>query len=486
MRLSTPLLALHAAFLTTAYDILTPQNVTFNSSYTLPSPLIARLNLSSAVAHNVETATRFERSNWATGSVVTDPFYTDLPTNASTAPAGSLLKLEVFTNTSTYTIPSTLALSRIVYQSKTLDGGLAPVSAYILWPYHPRRGRKTVPLVSWGHGTSGSTVECAPSHIRNLWDNFKAPFALAQAGYAVVATDYAGLGVPYYPDGSKIVHPYLANPAAGNDVLYAAQAAQAAFPATMSREFVVFGHSQGGGAAWAAAEQQVSARIPGYLGSIAAAPVIDNIASARDKNSSMGLLTTALGTVSILPEVRLSDVLTPLGEGFVNAIDEIGSCDSGFVTLLSGLSSAADIPPKFAKDDFLHSDAADKISALTRVGGTKFAGPMLVFHGTEDEVLDEKATHEAVRRTCEMCPDSELEYVRVQGLGHNPVMMGAQQLWMEWIDERFEKGPHKNECGGRGRCTFGEYGGLTPRPLDEYQGNADYILFYAQDDYLKS
>lgn len=134
---STLLLPLGSLASIASGKLLKPQTNTFSSNFTLTDEQIAPLNLSSSAANNINVAAQFERSNWATGSVFGDPFYTHLPPNATSAGAGSVLKVQEFTNTSTYTLAPTLALSRIVYQSKTLSGTLVPVSAYILWPYMP-------------------------------------------------------------------------------------------------------------------------------------------------------------------------------------------------------------------------------------------------------------------------------------------------------------------------------------------------------------
>ena len=47
-------------------------------------------------------------------------------------------------------------------------------------------------------------------------------------GFAVVATDYAGLGVTTLPNGEQS-HAWLAGPAGANDVAYAIEAARNAF-----------------------------------------------------------------------------------------------------------------------------------------------------------------------------------------------------------------------------------------------------------------
>ncbi len=61
------------------------------------------------------------------------------------------------------------------------------------------------PVLSWAHGTVGLGDACAPSrNPRSQRDANYLGHWLSQ-GYAVVATDYIGLGTPG-------VHPYLQGP----------------------------------------------------------------------------------------------------------------------------------------------------------------------------------------------------------------------------------------------------------------------------------
>lgn len=218
---------------------IAPQSNTFNSSFSLSNEQIASAGLNSTVAHNFNIAARFEQTNWATGSVDRDPFY-DAPSGCEEKAPGSLLKVEEVTNTSLYTLPPNVALSRILFNSESFNGSAVPASAYVLWPWMPRLDPKTgkYAVVSWGHGTSGVFGECAPSHIRNLWYQYSAPYTLALQGYVVVAADYTGLGVNRFPNGTEIAHPYLNNIVAANDLIYAVQAAQKAFPEELSSRFV--------------------------------------------------------------------------------------------------------------------------------------------------------------------------------------------------------------------------------------------------------
>ncbi|KYK59049.1 hypothetical protein DCS_00176 [Drechmeria coniospora] len=459
-----------------AAQALSPQTNTFNSTFVLSDSQMADNNLSAAMAHNINVALQFERSNWApSGSVFADAFYTHLPANASSAPVGSPLKVEALTDTNGYTIAPTLALSRILYQSATLNGTRVPVSAYILWPYLRRSSRRgRVPLVSWGHGTSGIFPECAPSHVRNLWYQFSAPYQLALAGYAVVGSDYAGLGVPFDADGGKITHQYIASPASGNDLLYAARAAHAAFPDELTPSFVVMGHSQGGGAAWAAAQQQRKLDVPGYLGAIAASPVTNAIELGAARGSNLGLLQIASSILSVYPRLALSDILTPRGVRLLTLLEQVQACSAVFHTLLAEILTA-DPRAGLVRDDFVRSPTAARFQKLVVAGGKDVADPM----------LDEPGVSEPTIR-----------YVKAKGVDHMPILFATQQIWLDWLDERFAsagdgderidkgKGKGKGEdAEAEGRYAVHEVGDDTPQPLDHYQRNLNYFLEYSLDDY---
>ncbi|KAL8955243.1 MAG: hypothetical protein Q9183_006730, partial [Haloplaca sp. 2 TL-2023] len=319
---------LAAASTINAQSLLTPQNNTFASNYRISPQQQLDAQIDDLVANNIEVALNFERSNHANGSVQDEPFYR-VPSNASDAPPGALLKLQISANTSAYTLPPNTALSRILYQSRTLNGTAVPASAFILWPYTPRVEHDGYPVVGWAHGTSGEFGNCAPSHIRNLWYQFTAPYTLALQGYVVVAPDYAGLGVNRNINGEEIRHEYLANPAHANDMFYSVQAAQTAF-ASLSKRFVMMGHSQGGGAAWAAARRQVEEPVHGYLGAIAGSP-ITNIGNLLDLSGGatgdvVALFTNALPAV--FPQFNESDFLTPAGLARFALIKELQGCNS--------------------------------------------------------------------------------------------------------------------------------------------------------------
>lgn len=131
---------------------------------------ISGTKIDKATAQAAEVAAAFERSNWAGGSVSTDPFY-KLGDDAANARPGDVLKVEEATNTTLYTVPPNVALSRFQYQTKDLNGTSVPASAFVLWPWSARKFSNVTgaPVIAWAHGTSGSYSECAPSHIVSLF-----------------------------------------------------------------------------------------------------------------------------------------------------------------------------------------------------------------------------------------------------------------------------------------------------------------------------
>ncbi|KAI4230675.1 MAG: hypothetical protein L6R40_007973 [Gallowayella cf. fulva] len=423
---------------------------------------------------NIEAALTFERSNWANGSIEEDDFY-HVPSNSSNLPAGTLLKLETHTNTSAYTIPPQTALSRIIFQTENLNGSLVPASAYILWPYSPRvQPDGTYPVISWAHGTSGAFAECAPSHIRNLWYQFTAPFTLALQDYVVVAPDYAGLGITKKLNGEPIIHQYTANPAAANDLFYAVEAAQSAF-STLSKKFVVMGHSQGGGAAWGAAQRQAKKPVKGYLGTVAASPGTNTLASWQFSKSILGsenflrgftwvLAIFLRGVPTVFPNFHIEDALTPVGVQKLRLMEQIQGCNSVAVELFADEST-----PSIRSDAF-DNEYVKAYQNLITAGGKEISGPMLVLQGTGDMAVTPNITTKYVDLTCAKNPRSAIEYITYEGVGHAPTMYTSQRDWLGWIEDRFAG---KKQVGG---CKKVQRKSALPEV--NYQVDLNWVLEY--------
>src|SRR5207253_5946777 len=88
------------------------------------------------------------------------------------------------------------------------------------------------PIVAWAHGTTGIADVCAPSWRGNGARDGEYLDAWLSHGFAVVATDYQGLGTPG-------VHPYLLWRSEGYSVLDAVRAALQRYSGQLRNEVIV-------------------------------------------------------------------------------------------------------------------------------------------------------------------------------------------------------------------------------------------------------
>jgi pimeloyl-ACP methyl ester carboxylesterase len=150
-------------------------------------------------------------------------------------------------------LPSAARNEVITYASQDGNGDPVVVSGTVSIPRTPAP-EGGYPVISWAHGTTGVADACAPSadfaggpaHGYLSGVNASLDDWVAR-GYAVVSTDYQGLGTPG-------IHPYVNGDTETNAVVDIVRAARAMDPAVGSTWFVI-GHSQGGQAALFTAAQ---------------------------------------------------------------------------------------------------------------------------------------------------------------------------------------------------------------------------------------
>jgi len=109
----------------------------------------------------------------------------------SSLPAG---KTELIASKPFYEIPFVLRISavRILYHSRSRADKTWP---YRVWSYFRRNpSLRWLAVIAWAHEFTGSARQCAPSLISNLNDGPLLSMYVG-LGYAVVASDYGGLGI---------------------------------------------------------------------------------------------------------------------------------------------------------------------------------------------------------------------------------------------------------------------------------------------------
>ncbi|MFN8026965.1 MAG: TSUP family transporter [Acidimicrobiia bacterium] len=313
---------------------------------------------------------------------------------------------------------------RVTYHSRSVDGRDVTVSGVVVAPDGPApKGGRTV--VTWAHGTTGIADQCAPSRQPNVASQLPYVADMLQAGYVVAATDYEGLG-------TAGVHPYLVGESEGRSVLDAARAATAIPAAHASDRVLVFGHSQGGGAALFAGE--LAPRYAPELdvrGVVAAAPAADVehiLPLAGQINGSAGYVAmAALGFDAAYPDAHVLDVLTP--EAREQAKVALTACSGEVLRSFSGDHAAlfASDPladPKFAA--ILHENSA---------GNRRTVAPILVVQGTADGTIPKVLTDAFVAKACGPEGD-EVLYRTYDGADHGTVIAAARTDVLAWLAGR--------------------------------------------------
>ncbi|GFF23149.1 lipase 5 [Aspergillus udagawae] len=441
------------------------QSTGWNASFELSPKQLKLANLTSDQGAIINTITNFDLSQLANGGAHQDDFYNvqGLPKDQWPTEPGKTIKLQEFTDPSPFSIPAKTAMSRIIYSTTNANGTLIPASAYILWPFQPKvLQRKNhnaglpAPVVLWTHGTSGFYANGAPSTHRGLFYADIVPVALAEAGYAVVAPDYAGLGVDVSWDGSHVPHQYFVREAGAHDALNALRAARESFSKHLSSDYVVMGHSQGGSVAWGLSEilgrndtdfENIG---KGYRGAVLAAPPTD----ALSFTSAGFLAWIAKDLNQIYPSFNLSDWFTPLGVSRIELLNEIEG--SQMVTFAMFSPEEAILQPGWHETWY-----AKAFEQLTNPGKRPFKGPILLVQGTADPIVPYNTTKATAQETCKSYP-GDLELLTVPQGSHFAAINAAKQTWLRWIEDRFENRP----VDKRG-CTESKLDSLLP--LEYYQ-----------------
>lgn len=453
------------------------QSTGWNSSFALSGKQLKLGNLTTEYGTIINTIINFDRSQLANGGAHQDEFYNiqSLPKDHWPTKPGKTIRLQKFTDPSSFSIPPKTAMSRIVYSTTNTNGTLIPASAYILWPYSPKNlqsksnaSASTAPLVLWTHGTSGFYADGAPSTHRGLFYEDFVPFALAEAGYAVVAPDYAGLGVSTSWDGTFIPHQYFASETGAGDALNALRAAQESFPRELSDNYVVLGHSQGGAVAWSLSE--ILARkdhkfddvAKGHLGTVAMAPPTDIFSL----NAGIGPFLAWIGKdlKKIFPAFNLGDWLTPLGVRRTKLLNQVEGSQ--------GVTSYLLTPEEeIVQPDWKNTWSVRAFGELANPGKMQFKGPMLVLQGMDDPVVTYNMTKATFESTCERYPN-DLEFLNIPKANHFGVINAGKQSWLQWIEDRFTGQPLR-----KSGCFESELNSLLPQ--EYYQLTANSFTLWA-------
>jgi hypothetical protein len=348
-------------------------------------------------------------------------FY-DPPKPLAPAPPGALIRSEPFTG---YDLPPGAHAVRILYHSRTRDGRDVAASGVVLRPagMPPAGGW---PLIAWAHGTSGVARQCAPSLMRDVEYGSEGLMPMVAAGFAVVATDYAGLGTPG-------PHEYDNKIAQANDVVYSVPAARTAVRSLGAR-WVAIGHSQGGVAVWGVAELEATLHDPDYVGGISVAgdmdfdwyEVHDSLAYTTDT-----ALYWPLAAFGIKASYPTFDPARLLSAPFLERYPDVTTKGCWYYAYAAAAEVAGQsaVRPGWQRIPELRRYNEDNRSATRAI-----KGPLLILAGEDDQSVNFANIKRGVARACKL--GLPIEFVHRPGLDHDPLMEKTIDLQLAWTRDR--------------------------------------------------
>ena len=244
-------------------------------------------------------------------------------------------------------LPNTRAAFRLRYVTTDAKGRRALSTGTVFVP----RGRAPHggwPVISWAHGTSGLGDACAPSRVGPALPDRDRPYLgrWLEQGYAIVASDYAGLGtrgLPAYLHGRSTAHNVVDMVKAGRRHLARRPRGQ-----RLSRRWAVVGQSQGGGAAIYTARHAtrfggrgldfrgaVGTGVPAYIERLVRVfgPGVPPAPLGPGTTAYLAYIYASLRDVH--PELGIDDILTASGRRYLRLAET--SCVFAFERELQGV-----------------------------------------------------------------------------------------------------------------------------------------------------
>jgi pimeloyl-ACP methyl ester carboxylesterase len=247
-------------------------------------------------------------------------------------------------------------------------------------------------------------------------------------GYAVVATDYAGLGTAF----PSAVLDMQSN---ALDVIYSVRAARAAVP-QLGPRWVAMGESQGGLAAVGVAEAESEMRDSNYLGSI----TISDAADAQEvwrrlaQGPSRRILVLAHTVKTLYPEFEVEEMLNAKALPLYHDIEQ--ACD---------LNAGPELPAnEVIKADWDKKKLVQEFFRRNTPGQKRAYSPLLVISGEADPLVPVAVSANIVTRLCKQ--GDRVQFYKFPDLDASGVIGGSVRDQINWIEARFAGRPPASNC----------------------------------------
>lgn len=379
----------------------------------------------------------------ATGAASASPGFYEPPSPLPDVAPGTILRSEAINYRRSYSKPARgTRIWRVLYTSQNALGKPIAVSGAIYRSARFGLPAAKRPLVAYALGSQGTGDRCAPSRrIENGGvQDFLLINILLDRGYDVVVSDYEGLGTP----GD---HAYAVNLSAAKSVLDIIRAARgfAAAGISPAAPTLVYGYSQGGGAAAMTAElqPQYAPDVP-LRGAVAGGVIADPAAAGAslDGGEYAGYaFAAAVGYDATYGELNLDAFLNDRGKAERRSTI-LDLCFGDILRQYKGfrISDVTTSNP-------LEAPAWKLRLAENAEGKRAPQAPVYMFHSKGDEVLPFAATLRLRRQWCDLGAD--LEWHPYAGLKHFQMAIVGAPDALRWIDDRLRGRPTRPNCGGR-------------------------------------
>jgi pimeloyl-ACP methyl ester carboxylesterase len=392
------------------------------------SSLLAIVSLLACIKSSRAQEVNSAKSGHPSNALNITEFY-DVARPLAPGRAGELIRSE---RSNQYSLPYELSALRILYHSRTSSDEDVAVSGVVIIPDgKPPAGGW--PVIAWAHDFKGMARQCAPSLMRNL--GIGPLLAMyANLGYAVVATDYAGLG----SDSGKSVIDMRSN---ARDVIYAVAAARAAVKA-IGNKWITVGAFQGALAGIAIAESDL--RDPNFLGTVATSGLADapvayggffSLAGTTRTPStpgSMMLLALAASVKALHADFQLNDMLKEAGiAAYQRVAKTCGAEDSDFTLEM--------LKPGWEREKHIKQFLDDN-----SVGLRPARVPILVIAGEQDRAVTAYKTEKTAASLCRQ--GDRVLFLKYPNLDASGAMGASAADQISWIKARFAGNAAPSNC----------------------------------------
>ncbi len=360
------------------------------------------------------------------------PFYT--PPSPLAGKPGDLLRIEPLG----VDVEGAESL-RILYLTELDNGELAAASGMAFIPTAPSTDAPR-PIVAWTHGTVGEGDACAPSRASNPTSQLTQFLpSMIQLGWALVATDYTGLGTPG-------VQAYLLKDQEVRDTVNSVRALQQIPKANVGSRYAVFGASAGGHTAlWTGHLSKEFAPELDLLGVAAAAP-------AGELNQIIGkqwdtLIGWVIG-VEVMrswplryPDLPVNEILTHPAQKNYDRLAQECIQDAGL---------EAKVRMEVFNEKFFSSNISDNAAwaaALEEQTPPPLPAdlPLLLIQGTADEVVLPQPNAYLQKIWCEA--GTNISALWLGGVGHVGAASIGGPTAVAWLQQIFDGTTPTSTCG---------------------------------------